>query len=120
MILIIGEIHCTELDLRNCAKKCFGMEDEELELFCDYSKIKDFNFQSLRTNNRYSDVIIACCPHSCGKSGKYSNVIQKMENEPGYPNIIRAGGDRLKLTISSFKKAILQSKWYQNKNNLTK
>lgn len=107
-VIIIGAINCEENDLRNYAYKHFNMQKDNLIIIKDYNKIKDINFFSLK-NPDYTDIIFAKIPHSAGKHGQYSSMMQKLECEPGYPNVIRLRN--MKLTISSFKKAMLISRY---------
>lgn len=100
-VAIIGSLDCDELDLRNSLKKHFNLEGDDVEIYKDYNRIKNLDFR-LFSPEKYLVVIFGPIPHSAGRSGRYSNIIQKMENEPGYAKVARAGKPNfLKISISS-------------------
>lgn len=58
-------------------------------------------------NDDYSLIIVGPIPHSMRGMGEYSSIIAKMEQEDGYPPVIRANnGNGLKLTVSMVKHII--------------
>lgn len=45
-------------------------------------------------------------PHSTESKGDYSSVISAIENEEGYPPVIRMGKNTLKITKSDFREKL--------------
>ena len=45
-------------------------------------------------------------PHSGKIKGNYRSIISALENQEGYPPVVRIGGKKLKITKTSFREAL--------------
>ena len=52
-------------------------------------------------------------PHSGKEKGEHGSIIAAIENQEGYPPIIRLGANGLKITKTDFKEKLIEA---QNKN----
>ncbi len=77
----------------------------KLYLKLDYEDAENFNFEDLQYNLNTRLILVGPIPHST--KGKYSSIINKMENTDGYLKIIRMkAGNELKITKSNLKKVL--------------
>lgn len=79
----------------------------KLYLKLDYEDAENFNFEDLQYNPNTRLILVGPIPHSTKGKGKYSSIINKMENTDRYPKIIRMkAGNELKITKSNLKKVL--------------
>ncbi len=114
-ILVVGDIHGRENDYIKAAKE-YGLSERNLE-FVGYDKIKKFNIAQLEYYNKYSDIICGPIPHKIkGLNGSNSLIgfLENADDKEAYPKLIKAipeqNSGKPKLTISTFKKALLQTR----------
>lgn len=78
-----------------------------LECCLDYADAKRFNFRKLQYSAKYSVVMVGNMGHKAQDIGKASSAISMMENEDGYPPVMRLiSNNELKITKSNFKEAL--------------
>lgn len=107
-ILVIGQTSGnSEKDFKTMAQN-MGVDPNSLELYLDYHDAKKINFEKFRNKPEYCAIMIGPMPHSGKSKGDYSSVVRMLEEEPGFPRIIKLGENGLKLNITSFQKGICQ------------
>lgn len=105
-IAVIGQ---SKLNANNIANvfKSSSINDIELELYLDYSKLKKFNYSKFKYNDKYVCLLVGPTPHSANYKYNSSSILTELETAEGYPNVIRLEvNNTLKITNSSIKKAI--------------
>ena len=113
-ILVIGDIAGRKKDYYGKAKT-LGIQENSLVFVADYDKLTNFSLAQLEYSTKYSDVIVGPVPHSMKGKGEYSSIISAMEQQPDiFPRVIRAQtANEMKLTISSFQKALQRTRFYE-------
>lgn len=114
----IAVFGCSKLSVNNLelvAKKA-GINPSRIEFHMDYEKNKRFNFSRFKDSFIYSDIIFGPSSHKSVGIDGYSSAIAMMENESEhFPKITRAiANDELKITKSSFEKALLSTQLYMS------
>lgn len=114
-ILVFGDSQISE-DMMKKIVKDHGIRPDRVELRTDYSKNKHYDFSLLKYNSNYSDIIFGPNAHKAVGIDGYSSAIAMMEQNPKeFPKIIKAiGNGELKLTKTSFTKALKDTQLYQN------
>lgn len=118
-ILVIGATGVDSNKLIGIAKS-LGVMKDQIDFMLDYEKNKRFDIDSLKFSSPYSGIMIGPIAHKVIGLGDYSSMIQKVQKEEGFPPSveIRTEAGELKLTKSSFKKA-LEKILDQIKSNIT-
>lgn len=83
--------------------KGFGIDKSRVEICLDYEKPKTYNFKKMQWDPNYCAVLVGPMPHSGSAKGDNGSIISALENEDGYPPVIRLGSNQLKITKSDFK-----------------
>lgn len=104
-IIVIGQSDVGADVLAAVAKKC-GIDKKRIEFYTEYEDAKTFNFGKTQWNPNYSLIMVGPMPHSTESKGDYSSVISAIENEEGYPPVIRMGKNTLKITKSDFREKL--------------
>lgn len=104
-IIVIGQSDVGADVLAAVAKKC-GIDKKRIEFYTEYEDAKTFNFGKTQWNQNYSLIMVGPMPHSTESKGDYSSVISAIENEEGYPPVIRMGKNTLKITKSDFREKL--------------
>ena len=113
-VLVIGDVSTSKSDLLKAAKQ-IGFDSDRLEFRIGYYELRESDVRKLRYSNAYSDVILGPLPHSIALKGDYSSLAARMEQEEGYPNVVRATANRgLKISKSSFAEALRKTKMYEH------
>lgn len=111
-ILVIGESMVKEKDIWGMAKTVFkdcgiSFDKRRFELHLEYEDCKAYPFEKLRYNDAYSVVFIGPGPHSVESNGDYYSVITRMEQEEGFPPVVRLYANReLKITKTNFREKL--------------
>lgn len=105
-IVVIGEAQVKENIINGIIKK-LGINTNRVELYLDYNDAKRFNFNKLRYNPQYSLVLVSAMPHKTSGTGDFSSAIARMEQEDGFPPVVRFKD--LKITKTSLKEALQES-----------
>lgn len=105
-ILIIGDSQINDREIYGCLKE-FDIPKDRVELHLGYQEAKSFSFRNIQYNPNYRLILFGPVPHSGeGKQDK-SSIISQIENDDGYPKVIRlTDGHRLKITKTTLKRAI--------------
>lgn len=114
----IAVFGCSKLSVSNLelvAKKA-GINPSRIEFHLDYEKNKRFDFSRFKDSFIYSDIIFGPSSHKSVGIDGYSSAIAMMENESEhFPKITKAiANDELKITRSSFEKALLSTQLYMS------
>lgn len=105
-IVVIGQSDTTKERLIAVTKK-LGLDKNRFEFYLEYEDAKSFNFGKMQWSDKYSAVLVGPMPHSGTSKGDYGSVISAMEQQEGYPPVVRMGNDELKITKNSFEKALI-------------
>lgn len=105
-IVVLGGSECSEKRLLGVAKE-LGFAKKRFEFCLDYEDTVRYNYRKLQYQPQYSVVLAGPTPHKTSGTGEYSSMITALENEPGYPKVIRLTANQaLKITKSNFKAAL--------------
>lgn len=107
-ILVCGMFNAEEKNLYGIAKK-LKIKKDRFEFCLDYDMATNYNYDKTQYNPKYSLIIVGQMAHSGHSKKEFSSVIARIENEDGFPPVIRAGSNGLKLTQSSFEEALIQA-----------
>ena len=113
-ILVIGGSEVRENDIWGLAKAVFrdygiDFDKRRFELHLEYEICKTYPFEKLQYNDSYCAVFIGPGPHSSESNGDYSSVINRMEQEKGFPPVVKlfANGG-LKITKTNFRESLMR------------
>ena len=104
-IIVIGNSEVDKEKLAAVAKN-MGFDRDRFEFYLDYEDAKKFDFKKTQWSTKYSCILVGPMPHSGTAKGDYSSVIAALENEDGYPPVVRMGTNGLKITKSSFRQTL--------------
>lgn len=105
-IVVIGESQI-KLNVLKAIIKKLGIDFKRFEFCLDYDKAKSFNFNKLHYDSHYSLVLVGAMPHKTFASGNFSSAIARMEQEEGFPPVVRFKD--LKITKNNFEEALKES-----------
>jgi hypothetical protein len=107
-IIIFGDSRIKDHEIYGCLKE-LGISKDRIELQTSYEKIKKYPFRNIQYNPNYRLILFGAIPHSGeGKQDK-SSIITQVEDDDGYPKVIRlTDGHRLKITKTNLKKTIIE------------
>lgn len=111
--VVIGASMISIDDMHRILKK-HGLEPRRFEFYLDYSKLTNIDINKFRDNPYYSDIIFGPNPHKIKGIDGYSSAISMIKNESDrFPKLIIAEtGNEIKITKSSFTKAIENTQMY--------
>lgn len=117
-ILVFGALSGNVNNFKLAAKK-LGIDERHIKFECDYKDLQRYDVSRLEYSAEYSDIIFGPNPHKQIGIGDYASALSKMKNEPDkYPRVIESiANNSLKITISSFKEAILNTRYYESIRN---
>lgn len=104
-IIVIGNSEVDKEKLCAVAKN-MGFNRDRFEFYLDYEDAKKFDFKKTQWSTKYSCILVGPMPHSGIAKGDYSSVIVALENEQGYPPVVRMGTNGLKISKSSFRQTL--------------
>ena len=104
-IIVIGQSEVEKDKLLGVAKK-LGLSKDRFELCLEYEDAKTYDFKKTQWSDKYSCILVGQMPHSGKSKGDFSCVITALENQDGYPPVVRMGSSGLKITKSSFRDAL--------------
>lgn len=89
-----------------CLAGCYNWYTFSLALANEF---KTFNFNRFQYDTSVRLIFVGPIPHSTKDKGEYSSVIARMEEEEGFPKIVRLGTEgSLKITKTNLKDAIIK------------
>lgn len=100
-IVVIGQSE-TKINKLLAVAKELGFDKNRFEFCLDYSKAKTFQYKKMQYSPNYSCVLVGAIPHSVKDKGNFSSMITAMEEQEGYPPVIRMGSNELKITKTGF------------------
>ena len=107
-VLVVGDGLAKESEYRQKCREA-GISPANFEFYLDYKDGAKIDFDKYKNNPKYGGIIVGAMPHSGKSKGTYSSVIEYLENEPGFPKVVRGNkGSELKLSLDGFYKAILE------------
>lgn len=107
-VLVVGNGLAKEFEYRQQCKN-IGISPEGFEFYLDFEDGAKINFEKYRNNNEYGGIIVGAMPHNGISKGDYASVIDYLENEPGFPKVVRGNdGGELKISVSGFQRAVLK------------
>ena len=101
-IVIVGEADVKAEVLLGVANS-LGIDKKRFELYLDYNDSVKLDFKKMQFDPKYAAILVGPMPHSGKSKGDYSSVITAIEDQQGYPPVIRLGSNRLKITKSDFR-----------------
>ena len=104
-IVVIGQSNVKLNKLLAVAKE-LGFDKNRFEFCLDYNEAKTFPYRKIQYSPKYSVVLVGAMPHSVKDKGDFSSMITAMEEQEGYPPVIRIGSNELKITKSNFERAL--------------
>lgn len=107
-IVVIGQSEVKEDVLKVVAGKA-GLNKNRFEFCLDYEEAKSYNYRKLQYSPIYRVILFGPVPHKTEGTADSSSVISEVENNEGYPKVVRImAGNQLKITKTSFKQALDQ------------
>ena len=101
-IIVIGQSDAKEEALLSIASN-LGISKNRLEFHLEYVDAEKYNFRKMQWQPSYSVILVGPMPHSGVSKGDFGSVISALENEEGYPPVVRLGSNGLKITKSDFR-----------------
>ena len=107
-VLVVGSGLAKESEYRQQCKNG-GISPDNFEFYLDFNDGAKIDFDKYKDNPEYGGIIVGAMPHNGVSKGNYSSVIEYIENEPGFPKVVRSNeGGELKISISGFYRAVLE------------
>lgn len=89
--------------------KDLSIDVDRIKLVKGYNEFKTYNFNRFQYDTSVRLIFVGPIPHSTKDKGEYSSVIARMEEEEGFPKIVRLGTEGgLKITKTNLKDAIIK------------
>lgn len=104
-LIVIGQSEVGKEQLIGVAKN-LGFSKDRFEFYLNYDDAKNFDFRKTQWSSQYSCILVGEMPHSGKIKGNYRSIISALENQEGYPPVVRIGGKKLKITKTSFREAL--------------
>ena len=106
-VIVVGKGLAKESDYRLQCRNA-NISPDNFKFYLDYEDGAKIDFDKYRDNPEYGGIIVGQMPHNGKSKGQYSSVIEYIENEPGFPKVVRSNeGSELKLSIRGFYNAVL-------------
>ena len=118
-MIVIGSIEVKEKEVLGCLKSV-GIDKNRVEFYTDYKKLTNMNFEFLRNNFNYSDILVCAMPHKIIGIGDNASFISMIENNPKeFPTLTKITDEsgNLKYSNSAFKKALIKTNMFKELNN---
>lgn len=107
-IVVVGHSDVNKDILLGVAKK-LGLDKNRFEMHLEYDDAKKFQYSKMQWAPTYSLVIVGPQGHSSVEKSHYGSAIAKMEQEEGYPPVLRSGRNNELASISkSYFKELLE------------
>ena len=105
IIIVVGSSEAKQTHLEGVIKE-LGLDKTRFEFYLDYKDGMDRKVRSWQWNPKISAILVGPMPHSGEAKGDYGSVISAMEQEDGYPPVIRLGKNGLSISKSDFKEKL--------------
>lgn len=112
-VLVIGASRIDKTQMYTIAEE-YLIDRDHLVIVDDYKRITRYDFDKLVNSEQFSDMLIACVPHKTkGLHGDFAIIEHVRNHADQYPHhIVVRAGNTIKLTASSFSKALSQTVYY--------
>lgn len=106
-IVVIGQSEVSKDKLLAVAKS-LGIDKSRFEMHLDYDDAKRFQYGKMQWAPKYSLVIVGPQGHSTTEKADFSSAIARMEQEEGFPPVLRSGmnNDLVNISKSAFKEKL--------------
>ena len=106
-IVIIGDSSVKTNDIYGIFKS-YGLSKDRVELVLDYNEAEKYQYKKMHYNPNYRLVLFGPVPHSRKGNSGSSSILSEMENEEGYPKVVRltSSHNKLKITKKNLKMAL--------------
>lgn len=101
-IIVVGYSEVKQKHLEGVIKE-LGLDKERFEFYLDYDDGISRKVKSWQWNTKISAILVGPMPHSGEAKGDYGSVISALEQEDGYPPVVRLGKNDLCISKSDFK-----------------
>lgn len=99
-ILVIASSHIAEEHYLNKARY-FGFVEKDFKLLLDYDRMPNIDIEVEKFTDKPKAIIFGAHPHSMKDKGKHTSLMEKYNEEPGYPRVFDSGVGK-DLSVSSF------------------
>lgn len=86
--------------------KGMGISPDRVILHTDYHKVQKLNYHDMQYNDNYALILFGPVGHSARDKGEYNSIISALEQEDGYPPVLRLGTTKLKILKTGLKHAL--------------
>ena len=83
-----------------------GISPDRAILHTDYHKVQKLNYHDMQYNDNYALILFGPVGHSARDKGMYGSIITALEQEDGYPPVLRLGENKLKISKTGLKNAL--------------
>lgn len=104
-IVIIGDSKISNKIIRGIFKD-MGISPDRAILHTDYHKVQKLNYHDMQYNDNYALILFGPVGHSARDKGMYGSIITALEQEDGYPPVLRLGENKLKISKTGLKNAL--------------
>lgn len=105
-IIVVGYSDVKQKHLEGVIKEV-GLDKDRFEFYLDYDDGISNKVRSWQYNPKISAIMVGPMPHSGEAKGDYGSVISALEQEDGYPPVVRLGKNGLNISKSDFKEKLL-------------
>lgn len=106
-IYILGDLRIKDNDVYGIFKD-LSVDIDRVKIVKEYDKLKNYPFNKFQYNDSVRLIFVGPMPHSTRDKDDYSSIIAKMEQEKGFPKIVRlCAGNNLKVTKTNLKESII-------------
>ena len=108
-IVVIGDSAVSKTDLLGIVKN-LDLDKDRFEFCLNYEESKNYNYQKLKYESKYSMIMFGAIPHSSSGKGDYGSVVERLKNEIGFPKVcVLNNNDALKITKTNFRNALKEN-----------
>lgn len=105
-ILVIASSHIAEDHYVNKARE-FGYVEKDFKFLLDYEQMTNKDIKVEKFTGKPKAIIFGAHPHSMKDKGKYASLMEKFNDEAGYPKVFESGVGK-DLSVSSFARIMSQ------------
>ena len=87
--------------------KALDLDKDRFEFYLDYDDGITHTVKSWQWNYKISAILVGPMPHSGEAKGNYGSIISALEQEDGYPPVVRLGKNELSISKSNFKESLM-------------
>lgn len=107
-VYILGDLKIKEHIVFQIFKD-LNIDTNRIKIVKGYTELKNYNFKRFQHDTSTRLIFVGPLPHSTKGKEDYSSIITMMEQEEGFPKIVRLGNDGiLKISKTNLKNAIIE------------